>query len=98
MAQLARGIRTTTVRATRTLGVVLAGTGAAHFAAPKVFEPISRIAFPDDTRKWVYRNGATELALGLALSHNRKGSRNLGRIGLLAYVGWLAKRAAEPRV
>lgn len=97
MAKLTQAVRTLTVRGTRLFGVGLAGTGAAHFVAPQVFEPVSKIAFPEDTRRWIYRNGATEVALGLALSHNRKSSRNLGRVGLLAYVGWLASRAAANR-
>ncbi|AHH95284.1 hypothetical protein GCM10010174_57950 [Kutzneria viridogrisea] len=78
---------------TRAFGVLLAGTGVAHFAAPKLFEPVSAIAFPEDTRQWVYRNGATELALGAAITVQR--TRKLGLIGLGAYVLWLASRAAR---
>ncbi len=52
----------------RAAGIVLAATGAAHFAAPKAFEPISRLPFPQDTQAWIKRNGATELALGVALA------------------------------
>ncbi len=35
----------------RTAGIVLAATGVAHFAAPKVFEPISQLAFPRTPRR-----------------------------------------------
>ncbi|MBA0125138.1 hypothetical protein H0B56_06250 [Haloechinothrix sp. YIM 98757] len=79
----------------RIFGVLLAGTGAAHFAAPSAFEPLSEAAFPEDTRQWVYRNGATEVALGLALVSNR--TRKAGVAGLLAYTGWLASRVMVNR-
>lgn len=80
----------------RTAGILLAGTGALHFAAPKVFEPISRVAFPTDTRQWIYRNGATELALGLAIANRR--TRRAGALGFSAYTLWLASRARSGRL
>jgi uncharacterized membrane protein len=82
-------------RTVRTFGILLAGTGAAHFAAPKVFEPVSAMAFPKDTRSWVYRNGGTELALGLALAGRR--TRAVGGAGLVAYLFWLGSRVRASR-
>ncbi|MDV6011862.1 hypothetical protein [Haloechinothrix sp. LS1_15] len=79
----------------RIVGLLLAGTGAAHFAAPQAFESVSEAAFPEDTRQWVYRNGATEVALGLALTSSR--TRKLGVAGLVAYGGWLASRVLMNR-
>ncbi|WP_020668788.1 hypothetical protein [Amycolatopsis nigrescens] len=79
----------------RLFGLLLAGTGAAHFAAPALFEPVSAAAFPKDTRQWVYRNGATELTLGLALAGKR--TRKLGAAGLVGYVGWLGSRVLAQR-
>lgn len=79
----------------RTAGLLLAGTGALHFAAPKAFEPISKVAFPENTRQWIYRNGATELALGLALASDR--TRKLGVAGVAAYTLWLGARTATNR-
>lgn len=76
-------------------GLLLAGTGAAHFAAPKLFEGVSAIAFPDNTRQWVYRNGAAEVAIGLTLANRR--TRKLGAVGLLGYVGWLGSRVLGGR-
>ncbi|WP_258903459.1 hypothetical protein [Actinokineospora sp. UTMC 2448] len=70
----------------------MAGTGAAHFVAPKAFEPISRRPFPDDTRRWVLRNGATEVAIGLAIAGPR--TRALGIAALACYATWLATRFA----
>lgn len=79
----------------RTIGLMLAGTGAAHFAAPQLFEPVSKPLFPEDTRQWIYRNGAIELTLGLALT--RQKTRKLGVVGLAAYGLWLGSRAAAKR-
>ncbi|SDD66649.1 DoxX family protein [Actinokineospora iranica] len=82
-------------RSARVVGLLIAGTGAAHFAAPQVFEPVSAKAFPKDTRQWVYRNGATEIVLGAAVAGRR--TRKLGVLGLLAYAGWLGSRVLANR-
>ncbi|HEY0542948.1 MAG TPA: hypothetical protein VGD53_31620 [Actinoallomurus sp.] len=79
----------------RLAGLLLAGTGAAHFAAPQVFDPISKAAFPDDTRQWTYRNGAAEVALGLALTTRK--TRLLGLAGTAGYAYWLAGRVRANR-
>lgn len=77
------------------IGLLVAATGAAHFAAPATFEQVSKPVFPDDTRDWVMRNGAAEVALGLALVPRR--TRKLGILGLFGYTGWLASRVAARR-
>lgn len=79
----------------RKAGIALAATGAAHFAAPKMFEPISRAGFPRDTQAWIKRNGATEVALGLALT--ARPTRKAGLVGVAAYFGWLGARVAYHR-
>ncbi|ALR11431.1 hypothetical protein BST43_06825 [Mycobacteroides saopaulense] len=71
-------------------GAGLAATGVAHFVAPQPFESISKVAFPEDTRRWVYQNGFTELLLGLALAFRR--TRIVGSLGGLAYIGFLISR------
>ncbi|MBW8482453.1 hypothetical protein [Actinomadura parmotrematis] len=76
----------------RVTGIALAATGAAHFAAPQVFEPVSKLAFPEDTGAWIKRNGATELALGVALALTP--TRKLGLAGLAAYTAFLGARGA----
>jgi uncharacterized membrane protein len=77
------------------LGLLVAATGAAHFAVPETFEQVTKPIFPDDTRQWVLRNGATEVALGLAILPKR--TRKFGVLGLLGYTGWLASRVAKTR-
>ena len=74
------------------IGFLLAATGAAHFAAPEQFAQISKPLFPTDTSDWVLRNGASEVAIGLALMVPP--TRKLGAVALLGYVGWLGSRAA----
>ena len=79
----------------RTLGVAVAATGAAHFAAPQLFETISEPVFPEDTHDWVLRNGATEVAIGLALIVPK--TRKFGLVALLGYLGFLGSRVAANR-
>jgi uncharacterized membrane protein len=77
------------------IGLLVAGTGAAHFAVPETFAQVAKPAFPEDTHTWVLRNGASELAIGLAMLPKR--TRKLGVLGLLGYTGWLASRFAANR-
>jgi uncharacterized membrane protein len=86
-----------TLLSLRTAGTLLAGVGASHFVAPGLYEPITAPVFPDDTRSWIYRNGATELALGLALRNNSRTLRAAGLAGLLGYTLWLGTNAAKNR-
>jgi uncharacterized membrane protein len=77
----------------RTIGLGLAVTGLAHFAAPDAFIGLTKSAFPDDTDAWVKRNGATETAVGLALVVPK--TRRIGKFALLAYLGWLGFNGAN---
>ncbi|GAB2710111.1 hypothetical protein [Nocardia thraciensis] len=82
--------RTPDSTAARLFGLGLAGTGAAHFTAPQVFDPLTSVAFPRSTRQWTYSNGFTELVLGLAITLRR--TRTLGVVGLIAYTAFLGSR------
>ncbi|MGA9869776.1 MAG: hypothetical protein WBQ44_01325 [Rhodococcus sp. (in: high G+C Gram-positive bacteria)] len=77
----------------KALGIGLAATGVAHFVVPEAFEGITKLPFPKDTREWINRNGATELAVGSAIAYPK--TRKLGLIGLGAYVGWLGYNIAR---
>ncbi|MDT4915701.1 MAG: hypothetical protein QOI15_1374 [Pseudonocardiales bacterium] len=81
------------ILSTSKIGFLVAAAGAAHFAKPEAFEPITAKAFPNDTRDWVMRNGAAETGIGLAMM--LKPTRTLGVLGLLAYTGWLGYNAAN---
>jgi uncharacterized membrane protein len=75
------------------VGFLLAGLGAAHLAAPEAFEDVTKMAFPENTKDWVLRNGAAETALGVALMI--KATRKIGVVGLLGYTGWLGYNAVN---
>jgi uncharacterized membrane protein len=76
----------------RRVGFLLAASGAAHFARPQAFVPLTSQAFPKDTESWVMKNGAAEAGIGLALMGRK--TRKLGLIGLLGYVGFLGYKGA----
>lgn len=77
----------------RIAGILLAVTGAAHLAAPKPWELVTKPLFPDDTAAWVKRNGITELALGTAVAVPK--TRKLGLAGVAGYTAWLGSRALK---
>ena len=77
----------------KAFGIGLAATGAAHFVVPEAFEGITKLPFPKDTRSWISRNGATELAVGAAIAYPQ--TRKIGLIGLGAYVLWLGGNIAK---
>lgn len=79
----------------RAFGLGLAGTGAAHFTAPQAFDQLTARAFPRSTRRWTYRNGCTEVVLGLAITFRR--SRPIGSVGFIAYLAFLAARFSGAR-
>jgi uncharacterized membrane protein len=69
-------------------GLVLAGTGVAHFAKPDLFESVTKSAFPRDTQKHVYIDGGIETAIGLGIAVRK--TRKLAVLGLLGYGAYLA--------
>lgn len=79
----------------RLLGLAIAAVGAAHFVAPKAFEPVSAKAFPEDTQQWIFRNGVTEVVLGTAVAVRR--TRKVGVLGLAVYGAWLGSRVLANR-
>jgi uncharacterized membrane protein len=76
-------------------GLALAGTGAAHFVRPELFEGITKPAFPKDTAKYLKINGGIETALGLGLATPK--TRKLALVGLLGYGGYLAVNVIRNR-
>ncbi|HXY63365.1 MAG TPA: hypothetical protein VEI45_03120 [Mycobacterium sp.] len=83
-------------RFARFSGLALAGAGLAHFTSPRMWEPITKAAFPRNTRQHVYTNGGIETALGLSFSSRQTRSLAIvGLIGYLAYLGGNAIRHAQ---
>ncbi|MGH3523457.1 MAG: hypothetical protein ACRDU4_11690 [Mycobacterium sp.] len=86
----------TSNRLARFSGLVLAGAGLAHFTSPQMFEPITKSAFPRNTRQHIYTNGGIETVLGLGFSGRQTRSLAIvGLIGYLAYLGGNAIRHAQ---
>ena len=83
-------------RVARSSGLAIAGLGLAHFTSPRMWEPITKTAFPRNTRQHVYTNGGIETVLGLSFSSRQTRSlANVGLIGYLAYLGGNAIRHAQ---
>jgi uncharacterized membrane protein len=82
-------------RATRLTGLAVAGIGLSHFTSPQLFDGITKVAFPRDTRQRVYLHGGVETALGLGLSSAR--TRPLAIVGTIGYLAYLAGNAARNR-
>jgi uncharacterized membrane protein len=76
-------------------GLALAGTGAAHFVRPELFEGITKPAFPRDTARHLKTNGGLETVIGLGLAVPK--TRKLALVGLLGYGGYLAVNALRNR-
>jgi uncharacterized membrane protein len=74
-------------------GLSLVGAGLGHFAAPQLFEPITKPAFPRDTARHIKTNGSIETALGVALLVPK--TRKLAAIGGLGYLVYLGVNAAR---
>lgn len=72
------------LRDRRILGYAVLAVGLAHFAIPKVFDPINRLGFPRHPRTFTYINGGIESTLG-ALMANRR-SRRQADILSICYV------------
>jgi hypothetical protein len=58
-------------RVARFSGLAIAGLGLAHFTSLRMWEPITKTAFPRNTRQHVYTNGGIETVLGLSFSSGR---------------------------
>jgi uncharacterized membrane protein len=85
-------------RLARYSGLALAGAGLAHFTSPRLFEPVTKSAFPRNTRQHVYTNGGIETVLGLGFSSRQtRGVAIVASIGYLAYLGGNAVRHSQSR-
>jgi uncharacterized membrane protein len=74
-------------RVARISGLALVGGGLAHFTSPGLFEPITKPAFPRNTRQHIYTNGSIETVLGLTFASRQ--TRSLGAVGLIGYLAYL---------
>ena len=76
-------------------GVALAATGLSHFVKPQVYEKMTALAFPNNTRRYVYVNGAIETAIGVGLVAPQ--TRKFAFAGIAGYLGYLIFGAVRSR-
>jgi len=79
--------------AARVAGLILTGTGAAHFLTPDTFESLLRPVFPLNTRWHVYVNGVKETLLGLGIVASR--TRRVALVAVVVHVIRLARNATR---
>jgi uncharacterized membrane protein len=77
------------------VGLALAGAGVSHFTSPRLFDGITKAAFPRDTRRHLRINGGIETALGLGLAARQ--TRPLAVVGLIGYGAYLAGNVIRNR-
>ena len=78
-------------RVARYSGLALAGAGLAHFTSPRLFDSLTALSFPRNTRPHVYTNGGIETVLGLGFGSRQ--TRSLAIVGLIGYLGYLGGNA-----
>jgi uncharacterized membrane protein len=61
--------------------------GVAHFVAPRYFDPINRLGFPNHARTFTYVNGALETLIGLLMAS--PGMRRHSTVVSTCYVVYL---------
>ena len=76
-------------------GLILAVTGLSHFVVPQAYQKLTEPAFPNDTRKHIYIDGAIETAVGLGIAAPQ--TRKFALAGLVAYLLYLGANVARNR-
>ena len=64
-------------------GAALAATGLSHFVKPQIYDKMTAVAFPNNTRRHVYIDGAIETAIGVAAKMVRDDLKAARRHALL---------------
>jgi uncharacterized membrane protein len=73
-------------RSARRLALLLAGSGALHFAVPKFYDPMIPDQLPGSARSWTLGSGVVEIAVGAAVVNPR--TRRLGALAAaLVFLG-----------
>lgn len=82
-------------RSAKLAGLGVAGIGLAHFVSPQMFDSLTRLPFPRNTRQHTYIDGGIETALGLCLAVPK--TRKLAVVGTIGYGAYLAGNVARNR-
>ncbi len=75
--------------------MALAATGLSHFFKPQMYEKLTALAFPNNTRRHVYVDGAIETAIGVGLVAPK--TRKFAYAGIAGYLGYLIFGAVRSR-
>lgn len=75
--------------------MALAATGLSHFFKPQMYEKLTALAFPNNTRRHVYVDGAIETAIGVGLV--APNTRKFAYAGIAGYLGYLIFGAIRSR-
>lgn len=75
--------------------MALAATGLSHFFKPQMYEKLTALAFPNNTRRHVYVDGAIETAIGVGLVAPK--TRKFAYAGIAGYLGYLIFGAIRSR-
>lgn len=76
-------------------GAALAATGLSHFVKPQIYDKLTAVAFPNNTRRHVYIDGAVETAIGVGLIVPQ--TRKFAVAGIVGYLGYLIFGAVRSR-
>lgn len=75
--------------------MALAATGLSHFLKPQIYDKMTAVAFPNNTRRHVYIDGAIETAIGVGLVVPQ--TRKFAFAGIAGYLGYLIFGAVRSR-
>lgn len=75
--------------------MALAATGLSHFVKPQMYEKLTALAFPNNTRRHVYVDGVIETAIGVGLVAPK--TRKFAYAGIAGYLGYLIFGAVRSR-
>ena len=74
---------------------VIVAIGLSHFLWPKLFDPINKLGFPNDPRRYTYINGAIETVIGVSMAQPE--ARRLSTIISTSYVVYLTGNIIRAR-
>jgi uncharacterized membrane protein len=74
---------------------VVIAIGLSHFLWPRLFDPINKLGFPNDPRRYTYINGAIEAAIGVSMAPPK--TRWLSTITSACYVVYLTGNIIRAR-
>lgn len=81
--------------AARTAGLALTAVGLSHFVVPQIYDGMTKAAFPDNTRRHVYIDGAAETVIGLGVA--APATRKPALVALVGYLLFLTINTVQKK-